>query len=390
MTKPVVIVGAGPAGLALAIGLARGGVPVTLVERMQVDALADPAFDGREIALTHSSIAALKRLGAWQNIPSGRIYPLASARVLNGKSPLALTLGPRRSNAQTLGMLVSNCDIRRAMFETASKLPAIELLAGRATQSISTGMNEARIGLNDGDTRTGSLLVAADSRFSELRAQLGIAASMNRLGKSMLVGRVAIERHHGSIATEWFDNGQTLALLPLGSHEASVVVTLRDSEAQRLAAMDDGNVAEELTRRFARRFGEMRPLTRLHLYPLTTSYARHFVAPRAVLVGDAAVGMHPVTAHGFNLGLAGTERLTRLVTSGFGSSGDPGNSRVLRRFEAGHRLATWPLYAATNAIVGLYTDDRPTGRLARNAGLLASGFPPVRNAVTRILMRSRA
>ena len=38
-------------------------------------------------------------------------------------------------------------------------------------------------------------------------------------------------------------------------------------------------------------------------YPMVTTYAKKFISDRFALIGDAAVGMHPVTAHGFNLGL---------------------------------------------------------------------------------------
>lgn len=387
MTQSVLIVGAGPAGLALAIGLAKAGIAVTLVERQAEDELAEPAFDGREIALTHASIAALKRLGAWDRIGADAIHPLAEARVFNGASPLALSFAPGRSGMLQLGSLVSNCDIRRALFAAAREYPCIELVSGTGVKQVATCENEARIWLDDGSDRAASLLVAADSRFSAIRGQLGISARMNRLGKSMLVGRLAIERDHGHVATEWFDHGQTLALLPLGEGQASAVVTLADGQAQRLAGLDEDAMGAELTRRFARRFGEMRMLAPPHLYPLTTTYAHRFVTQRAALIGDAAVGMHPVTAHGFNLGLAGTQRLALLAASAWQRGMDLGSPHLLRRYQAGHRTATWPLYAATNAIVGLYTDERRPGRLARQIGLRAARLVPVRHTVTKMLMQ---
>ena len=387
MPHTALIVGAGPAGLALAIGFAKAGLAVTVVERQEAAQLAEPAFDGREIALTHASIAALKRLGAWERIAPDAIHPLAEARVFNGKSPLALSFDPEHTGAGQLGSLVSNCDIRRALYESAGEYPSIDLLAGQGVAHVSTNEGEARVWLEDETDRAATLLIAADSRFSAIRGQLGIPARMNRLGKSMLVGRVAIERDHRHIATEWFDSGQTLALLPLGDRQASAVVTLPDGGARRLAALNSDALGAELTRRFAKRFGEMRMLTPLHLYPLTTAYARRFVVPRAALVGDAAVGMHPVTAHGFNLGLAGTERLSRLVASAVRRGVGPGDPDLLRRYQRGHRATTWPLYAATNAIVGLYTDDRRPGRLARRLSFQAARFAPARKAVSRMLMQ---
>ena len=42
---------------------------------------------------------------------------------------------------------------------------------------------------------------------------------------------------------------------------------------------------------------------------------KKFIAQRFALIGDAAVGMHPVTAHGFNLGLKGLEIITKEIKS---------------------------------------------------------------------------
>ncbi|MCP1366759.1 FAD-dependent oxidoreductase, partial [Halomonas sp. BBD48] len=48
----VAIVGAGPAGLCLAVELAAMGLTVSVVDRAPYTALAEPGDDGREIALT--------------------------------------------------------------------------------------------------------------------------------------------------------------------------------------------------------------------------------------------------------------------------------------------------------------------------------------------------
>lgn len=388
MGKSILIGGAGPAGLALAIGLAMIGLEVLLIEPQDKRLLADPAFDGREIALTHSSVAALARLGAWDRIRQDRIFPLVEARVFNGKSSLALSFEPGKGKFRQLGSLVSNCDIRKALFAAVAEHENIRLLDGVSIDAVATSPSQAHVTLSDGTDYRGSLLVGADSRFSKIRGLLGISARMNRLGKSMLVGRARIEKDHGGIATEWFDKGQTLALLPLDPNQGSAVLTLTDSEAAQFAAMEPDAIGKQLTRRFNHRFGEMHALTPFHCYPLTTSYAHNFISERAALVGDAAVGMHPLTAHGFNLGLAGTERLVRLIRVALAITGDPGHPVLLKHFQATHRAATWPLYAATNAIAGLYTDDRFAGRLVRDLGIRTARMMPVRKVVSRKLMQS--
>jgi ubiquinone biosynthesis UbiH/UbiF/VisC/COQ6 family hydroxylase len=387
MNDPILICGAGPAGLALANDLALEGADVVLIEQSDEKTLAEPPFDGREIALTHKSIATLRRLGAWERLPADAAHPLSRAKVYNGRSPFALGFAPGARSSANLGSMVSNCDIRRALFDSAATRPNIRLMTGVRVDRVSTDARIALATLDNGERLSGSLLVAADSRFSTIRGLLGIPARMHRLGKTMLVGRVALDRDHEGIATEWFDHGQTIAVLPLAHRVASAVVTLPDEQAAALADMDALALGAELTRRFGRRFGGMTMLTPMHRYPLTISYADRFVATRAALAGDAAVGMHPVTAHGFNLGLSGTTRLARLVGQALQQGGDAGASTLLRRYEIGHRAATWPLYTATNAIVGLYNDERRVGRIARRVGIGAARITPARHLISRMLMQ---
>jgi len=386
MTHDVVIVGAGPAGLALAAALAGSGLRIALVERQPLAAIASPAVDGREIALTHRSVRELRALGAWERIPADGIAPLREARVLNGGSPFALSFG---SGAQgRLSHLVSNHLIRRALFEVVEALPGVDILPERSIAAISGGPRAVSIRCEDGEELRAPLLVGADSRFSFVRDQLGIGAEVNRLGRAMLVCRVAHDGDHGGVATEWFDHGQTIAMLPLNGRQSSAVLTLPSADIAHLAALDPAALGGELTRRYEGRLGRMDLVGPAHVYPLATTYARHFAAPRAALIGDAAVGMHPVTAHGFNLGLASACLLGTLVADAARQGKDIGSSLLLRRYEATHRLASRPIYTATNMIVGLYTAEHPAARAVRHAGLRAAArLPLVSRGVSRLLMQ---
>ncbi|MDG2532174.1 5-demethoxyubiquinol-8 5-hydroxylase UbiM [Sphingomonas sp. HITSZ_GF] len=386
MQYDVIIVGGGPAGLAFARSLDDMGLETLLVERQPHAALADPAYDGREIALTHGSRAILERLGAWQRLPESRISPLQAARVRNGRSAFALDFEPG-PNGEALGWLVPNHLIRRALFETIADQPGLRLACGSSLVSARADRRFAEVSLSTGERVRGRLLVAADSRFSPVREALGISAEVNRLGSAMLVCRVSHPKPHGQVATEWFGHGQTMALLPLNGGMSSVVLTLPEREIAVLATMCDTALGVELTRRSANLLGPMEVAGSRHVYPLATTWAKHFGTHRAALIGDAAVGMHPVTAHGFNLGLSGQALLAAEVGEAVRRGRDPGGDPVIRAYEEGHRAAARPLYLGTNFLVTLYTDERPIARAVRHAGLrIGARLPVFRSGVRSMLM----
>jgi ubiquinone biosynthesis UbiH/UbiF/VisC/COQ6 family hydroxylase len=213
-------------------------------------------------------------------------------------------------------------------------------------------------------------VVAADSRFSDTRRAMGIPASMHDFGKTMLVLRMQHEVPHEQVAWEWFGHGQTLALLPLHDpHTSSVVLTLPPQAMQALLALDDAALELAMAERFQQRLGAMRVAGPRCAYPLVGVYAKRFVAERFALIGDAAVGMHPVTAHGFNFGLLGQDTLARELRAAVAAGRSICSPALLQRYGRAHRRATLPLYLATQMLAGLYTDDRRPARLVRKLAL---------------------
>lgn len=166
LTFGIAVVGAGPAGLAFVRSLAGAGLSVVLIEGQAETILRDPAFDGREIALTHHSMRLLKTMGVWDRIPADDISDLRQARVLDGGSSFALTFGA--ADADRLGVLIPNHLIRRALFEVVEDQAGVELMAGRrvADCRIEPRRPRGRLTLDDGTTIRADLIVAADSRFS--------------------------------------------------------------------------------------------------------------------------------------------------------------------------------------------------------------------------------
>ena len=388
MDCDIAVIGAGPAGLSFARLLAGSGLQVLLIERAPEAAIADPAFDGREIALTHRAQDILQEIEAWDRIPAEEMSPLRQARVQDGASPFVLDFAP--PGETPLGMLVPNHLIRRALHQAVREADCATLLCGVAVTSVETSPRGGVLKLADGREVRAKLVVAADTRMSEARRQMGIATRMRDFGKSIMVTRVAHDLPHGGIATEWFGHGQTIAMLPLNGGVSSIVLTLPARQIDALMKATPEDFAADITRRTKERWGAVRLVGTRHAYPLVTTYAMRFVGTRFALVGDAAVGMHPVTAHGFNFGLAGAQRLASEIRAAVARKRDIADAGGLLRYEMAHRRATLPLYAATNTIASLYTDDRAPARLLRGAVLrLGAALGPVRRMVTAQLMEAR-
>lgn len=386
----VVIAGAGPAGLCLAAALENRRLRVAVIDRQPLAGLSDPSFDGREIALTHASIDALRQLDVWSRLPTEDISRIRDVRVFNGLSARFMHLDHTDGGANELGCLVPNHRIRRAAYEVVRRREQVTIIADASVADVHAQPGAIQVSLSDQRVVHASLLVAADSRFSEVRRHAGIPARSRDFGKTMLVCRMEHEKAHGQIAVEWFDYRQTLALLPLNGNRSSAVITVTGSEARRLQQLDAGEFDLEVERRFRGRMGWMRRISEVFAYPLVAVMADRFAGPRCALLGDAAVGMHPVTAHGFNLGLLGAVRLAREIDRAAAAGRDVGAPWVLAAYERGQRRATVPLYVGTNALVRLYTSDLLPARLVRGALLrLGDEVHPFKRALASSLTRAR-
>jgi 2-polyprenyl-6-methoxyphenol hydroxylase-like FAD-dependent oxidoreductase len=100
--------------------------------------------------------------------------------------------------------------------------------------------------------------------------------------------------------------------------------------------------------------------------------------------------MHPVTAHGFNLGLSGQEILANEVIEALNHGIDIGDARLLKRFETKHMRTIRPMYYGTNEIVKLFTNDRAPAKVLRKIALrLANNFPPIKRIIRNKLTESQ-
>ncbi len=382
MTYDIIIVGAGPAGLSFARSVANTGLRIALIEKQSREKIAAPEFDGRDIALTHLSVRILKELGIWARFEPDDRPPIKAARVLDGTSPYCLTFDSESESIDELGYIVSNHIIRQALFDEIQTVDNVDLHCTLSVMSVSIDDSRASVVLSDGQVIESRLVVAADSRFSETRRMVGIPASMHDFGRVCIVCRMQHEQPHDAIAFEFFHYGRTLAVLPLTRHQSSIVVTAPTDQCDSIMEMDDAQFSHDIQHRFNSRYGDMKLISKRFAYPLVGVHASKFYARRFALIGDAAVGMHPVTAHGYNLGLSGQDILAKEIIDATAQEKDIGATSLLQRYHRKHMRATKPMYHGTNEIVKFFTDDRVPVKLARQLALrLANRIPLVKQLI---------
>lgn len=390
-SNDVLIVGAGPAGLALSCALADAGLSPRVLEQAPRERIENPAEDGREIALTHRARGIMETLGLWQRVSPSDIAPLREARVVDGDASTAsLHFSASGSGLEALGWLIPNHLIRQAAWQAASSRPAVCVDFDATVTAARFSADAATVTLADGREMSAPLLVAADSRFSSVRRMAGLGASVHDFARSVVVGRVQHADDSAGIAWECFRYGNTLALLPLNGRLSSAVVTLPSHRAPEWLALSDDDFATRVQAQSPASLGAMRAVGPRHHYPLVGVYAHRFARERFVLVGDAAVGMHPVTAHGYNFGLYGVDVLASALAAARSAGRDIGDLSVLEPYAEQHRRTTLPTYLGTNALVKLFTDEHAPAKWARRALLSAAESLPafsqvVKSAITHQL-----
>ncbi len=383
----VIIVGAGPAGLSFALSIAESSLKVLLLERSSLSTLQNPPEDGREIALTHLSVKLMKEAGVWARLPEQDVSPIEGAKVFDGDSSYSLDFDREDTDLEALGYLVPNHCIRKAYFDAVYDSKAIEIRTEASVENVSTSEAVGFVELSNGEHLTAALVVAADTRFSEMRRKMGLSASLKDFSRTAIVCRMEHAAPHHQTAFECFHYGRTTAILPMTGNRSSIVVTVNSREAQRFADMPESEFNRDIEGQLYGLLGEMSLIGKRHIYPLVAVHANQFVTRRFALIGDAAVGMHPVTAHGFNLGLRGQAALAKLLTRAHEQQKDIGELSLLQQYEAEQMKVTRVLYHGTNVVVGLFTHEALAAKLARKLTLrIANNLPPlkgfIRNSLT--------
>ncbi len=389
-TVDILIVGGGLVGSSMAIALDRSGLRVALVEAAAPKVDQQPSYDERNLALARASVNALAALGVWDKVvtkatPIRRLHvsrrgEFGAARfdaAAHGLDAFGATLPARELGNGLLARLDTCAELLRL---APASLKALTFDGDAAVATLATASGERRLHAR--------LVVGADGTQSFVRRAAGIQTDNVDYAQTAFVATVTPQRAIDGCAYERFTATGPVAVLPLGERRAGVVLTVPTADAERVAALDDAGFIALLHERFGYRLGKLSRPGKRAWYPLARVMAQRIVAPRTVVVGNAAQTLHPIAAQGFNLGLRDALTLAEMLIE---QRGDPGDAAMLALYAERRREDREGTAAMSDGLARWTADESLPLKLARSFGLVAlDRIAPLQDALVRRGMGFRA
>jgi 2-polyprenyl-6-methoxyphenol hydroxylase-like FAD-dependent oxidoreductase len=353
----VLIVGAGPTGLVLALWLTHLGVSVRIV-----DEAAEAGTTSRALAVQARTLELYRQLGLDQAVMEGG-HRVATANMwVRGRRAAQLALGPIGQGLSPYPFLIMYPqDVHERMLE--ARLAEAGVTVRRGTEV--TGFTQDTAGvsatLSNGETCQADYIVGCDGARSMVRKQVagefpgGTYAQLFYVADVVARGSALDGELHVDLDTADF-----VVLFPLkGKGRARLIGTVM---ADRVGD-PDALTFEDVSRSALRGMQiEVETVNWFSTYHVHHRVADRFRRGRALIVGDAAHIHSPVGGQGMNTGLGDAINLAwKLAAVVQGRAGDD----LLNTYEAERIAFARRLVATTDRAFTLVTSDGPVAKIVR-------------------------
>lgn len=378
-------------GLSLAAALRGLPLAVVVVEPVPAGQVEQPSFDSRTSALSNGTRRIFEGLGVWPAVAADAT-PIKRIHVSDRGRFAFARLSAEEQGVPALGYTLENRVLGAALARLVEQAPRVRLLCPARVEQVEPGAGRVQLRLAGADAGTVSarLVVAADGAHSAVRTAFGIDAAVWDYGQHAVIANVAAGRFHDFVAYERFTPDGPVAVLPLSDGRCTIVWTMTPAAATATLQLDDAAFLSAFQQRFGYRLGRFTRVGKRHAYPLALTRSERQVAPRAVIIGNAAQGLHPIAGQGFNLGLRDVATLAEVIADELrehGAAADPGGAAVLERYAEWRRGDRRAVIAFTDGLVRLFGNPLSAVGAARGAGLLLFDlFPPAKDALARLSM----
>ena len=372
----VVVIGAGPGGLATAVALRGLGHEVAVYERAPSLRLG-----GSAVTMWPNGLAVLEELG----VPLEGLGPVID--VLDGRDHRGRPLLQMRTAALVarFGAPAMSVQRGRLVQRLASALPPDVV----RFSAVCTGVDPAAglVTFVDGGTARGDVVVGADGRDSAVRAAVRPDARSSPTGWATWQGLSAVDIDviGSSRILTLLGPGGFVGLQPAGEGLLQWYFSVPPS-AGLPASAHEGAVVDMLRARFAGWADPVPAVLRAIADTSVTPWEHHTLritgpwgAGRVTLLGDAAHAMPPSLAQGVNQTLEDVHALTTALA---GPTADTDLDGALRRYEG--------IRAGQVRRISAMTASESSTTYRRSTNLLMRAMPPRVATATYNTLISRA
>ena len=371
----ILIVGAGPSGLALAAELKRRGVNAVIIDQQSAG-----ANTSRACVVHARTMEVLEPLGVSRDLlAEGVKVPIF--RVRDRDQPLLTIDFSDLPSSYRFALMIPQNRVEQILLQHLESLGCNVMRPCKLIRyTTSPSLVEAQVQDSSIKSIKAEWLIGCDGMHSTVRQQSGIAFSGGEYEASFVLADVSMDWPLSrEEVTLFFAPKGLVVVAPLPNERFRIVATV--DEAPEVPSL-------EFMQAILDARGPTTSPGRLHDVAWSSRFhIHHRVAPtprkgRVLLCGDAAHVHSPAGGQGMNTGIQDSVSLAEALTS---TLRDGDEARLDAWAAQRHKVAS-DVVKLTDRMTRVATMKSPTGQALRNIAVAFAGhLPPVRAAVARTL-----